>query len=202
LLNDRRTIVRHYAAGALGRIGPEAKEGVPNLRGLNGSDGVFAAWALERIELKTNSDAVLKQLALAVNNSDENMAEPAVAILCDMDLAKLALPPLLEELKTPGEYGWEKRCHAADHIARIGPEAKDAVKPLIELLEAHDDTGGMEHADMARALGMIGPDAKPAVPALLTALNGKDAEDRLWHAQFAEAIQRIDPIAAAKAGVK
>jgi HEAT repeat protein len=202
LLSDRTTIVRCYAAEALGRIGPEAKGAVPNLRGLKDGGGVFASWALERIESKTNSEAALKQLVLAVDSDDEDVADAAVAILCDTGLATLALPPLLDELRTPGEFGWEKRLHAANHIAYIGVEARAAIKPLIDALEVHDDTGGMEHAAMATALGMIGPEAKPAVPTLLNLMNGKGGEAIYFHSDFAEALQRIDPIAAAQFGVK
>ena len=75
LLNDPTTIVRFYGAEALGRIGPEANAAVPALRAAKYSDGVFAAWALERIEMKTNSAAVINQLVLAVSSDDKNVPE-------------------------------------------------------------------------------------------------------------------------------
>jgi HEAT repeat protein len=201
LLNDPRTIVRFYGAEALGRIGPKASEALPALRAAKRSDGVFAAWALERIEMKTNGAAVIRQLVLAVSSDDKNVSEPAVAVLRDTGLARLALPPLLEELKTRGDYGNE-RCNAADLIALIGPEAKDAVTPLIDALNKSENAGGMDQAYIARALGMIGSEAKPAVSALLTLLKSDEVEDSVWRAQFAEAVQRIDPISAASAGIK
>jgi HEAT repeat protein len=202
LLNDPRTIVRFYGAEALGRIGREANGAVPALRAAKGSDGVFAAWALERIEMKTNSASVINQLVLAVSSEDKNVSESAVVVLCDTGLARLALPPLLEELQTRGDYGL-KRCYAADRIAIIGVEAKDAVAPLIEALQ-HPEAGGagMDQAEIARALGMIGSEAKPAVPALLKLLKSDEVKDSLWRAQFVEAVRRIDPIAAASVGVK
>jgi HEAT repeat protein len=151
--------------------------------------------------MKTNSAAVINQLVLAVSSDDKNVSESAVVVLCDTGLARLALPPLLEGLKTRGDYGNE-RCNAADLIAIIGPDAKDAVTPLIEALQNPENAGGMDQACIARALGMIGSEAKPAVSALLTLLKSGKVEDSLWRAQFAEAVQRIDPISAARAGVK
>ena len=77
-------------------------------------------------------------------------------VLCDTDLARLALPPLLEKLKTRGDYGVE-RCNAADLIAIMGSEGRDAVNPLIEALKKPEkNSGGMDQACIARALGMIG----------------------------------------------
>jgi HEAT repeat protein len=75
-----------------------------------------------------------------------------------------AIPALVDVLHDPDPL---LRRHAAQALARIGPDARDAVPDLIVALQDRDEE---VRKNVARALGQIGPEARAAVPALLEEL--------------------------------
>ena len=82
-----------------------------------------------------------------------------------------AIPALVDALQNPDPL---LRRHAAQALARIGPEARDAVPDLIVALQDRDEE---VRKNVARALGQIGPAAEAAVPALLEELKAAPATD-------------------------
>jgi HEAT repeat protein len=214
-LQDRVPAVRYLSAKALGSIGPEAKDAIPHLMALKANDGdggIFADWAVEEIQSKPHSEAVLKGMAGATTNFDQAIAEPAVVFLRDAGLASLALPPLLQMLSVTGSGPYEESgsraiypIYAAERIAMLGPKAKDAVGPLTAALN-HSEA--LVRVNAARALGEIGPEAKPALPILLAMSSGKDGKDwqgmadEFWQGTIKRAIQQIDPEALTTSGTK
>lgn len=205
-LEDHVPEVRYFSAEALGRIGAEAKDAIPKLMALKANDrdcGIFAEWAVEEIQSKPHSEAVLNAMARATTNHDDAIAEPAVVFLCDGGRASLAMPPLLEMLsvKGSGPYKYSGSwaiypTYAAERIAMLGPYGKEAVGPLTAALNASD---ALVRLNAARALGEIGPEAKPALPVLLAMLSGKDGQDwqgmadEFWRWTVKTAVEQIDP---------
>ena len=200
-LNDRDPRVRYFCAEALGRIGPRAIDAIPKLMVLKASDpegGIFADWAIEEIQSKPHSEAVLKAMAMATTNESESIAEPAVIFLRDSGNARLAVPTLVKMLSVKGsgpdaeDDSWGiYRIYAADRIALLGANGKEAVEPLIAALSDHDP---FVRVCIAHSLGEIGPEAKPALPLMLALLNSKDVEkDKFSKGAVKRAIQQIDP---------
>jgi hypothetical protein len=200
---------------ALGRIGPEAKDAIPKLMAIKANDrdgGIFAEWAVEEIQSKPHSEAILSAMARATTNYDKAIAEPAVVFLRDGGRASLAMPPLLEMLSVKGSGPYKESgswaiypIYAVERIAMLGPYGKEAVGPLTAALKASDALL-REHA--ARALGEIGPEAKSALPILLAMLSDKHGKnwqgmaDEFWRGVVKRAIQQIDPEALPAAEAK
>jgi len=198
--------VRYFSAEALGRIGPEAKDAIPKLMALKANDrdaGIFVDWAIEEIQSKPHSEAVLNAMARATTNYDQAIAEPAVVFLRDGGLASLALPALLAMLSAKGSGPYKESAswaiyptYAAERIAMLGPSAKEAVGPLTTALNGPD---ALVRLNAVRALGEIGPEARPALPILLSISSGKDAKDwqgmadAFWRGTVRRAIEQIDP---------
>ena len=148
-LESDRPAVRASAADALGRIGAEAKAGVPVLGlALTDPNAVVqkaAADALVRIGPEARS--AVPQLIRAMKDDDLLVAMEMAKAL-DI-LAPGAVPELIQTLtdKDP----WVRR-HAAEYLGKIGPGAKAAVPALTEAARDGDPAVRRAAADALRRI--------------------------------------------------
>jgi len=192
------------AAGALGRIGPEAKEAVPALAealkslsldvrdyavnalgkiGPEAKEAVPALTeALKDLDFKWDAVKALGKIgAPAVPALAEALKDPdsGVRISATDALGRIgapAVPALTEALKDPDVI---VRDYAAEALGKIGPEAKEAVPVLTEALKDPDLN---VRISAAKTLGKIGSEAKEAVPALAETLKDSDVDVRFYAA--------------------
>lgn len=195
-----------WTVGALGAIGPAAKDAVP---------------LLTRIVADRDLDIYLRSAAA---DSLGEMGPAAVASV--PTLAEALLDIKVDEsvefrLTINGLSHWDKTVHlrfaTARALGRIGPDAKQAVPALTSALaddasvpiweDVDVDVGSQSEkvfwtvrAAAARALGHIGAPAKPAIPKLKEML----AEAESWESwyldeieplHFAAAVALLDPSA-------
>jgi HEAT repeat protein len=188
-LQAKEPEVRAEAVSALGVIGPEAKEAVPQLiEALQDKDKPIRLEAIEalgRIGLEAKSAKGPLHNALKDQSPKVCMAATLALARIDPEYAPKAVATLIEALKSVQEEG---RAAAIASLGNLGPKARAAVPDLIEMLK-DDDTAVRTQA--VTALGQIGPDAKSAVPALHDILKDPNA----WNERPAvyEALRKIDP---------
>lgn len=217
-LKDDNRAVKMGAVITLGQIGKAAKDAVPALRPLLGSDDpelcIKAALTLYQIDPKDAADAA-KALIGAFDNKDVSIQAESAAALCELGAnAKDVVPALGKALVGPDEM----RSHVAAQT--LGAIGKAAVPALVEGLQSNKadvrwdvltalgnigpdasaaalpvaavltDADPSFRTEAARTLGRIGSGAKAAVPALAKALKDEMVTVRL-HA--AEALGQIGP---------
>lgn len=169
------------AIRALGNLGPDAKEAVPELaRALsNPQFGYAAAGVLTKIgppAVSALSDALVRGDTMA-----RSLATSALA-----KIGPAAVPALVRSLK---ETSADVRRSAAEALENMGPKAKDAVPALTRalndvspqvrrwaasavpaLVKVLKDDNAQIRFLATRALGAIGPAASAAIPALAETL--------------------------------
>jgi HEAT repeat protein len=168
--------VRRNAAAALGRIGPAAKDAVPELvKLLNDPDtGVRWAAVIALGSVEPGAKDAAPELVRLLKDPDGYVRRAAASALQGIGpAAKDAVPELVKLLRDP-DGG--VRGPAVEVLGSIGPAAKDAVPELVKLLRAPPPYAGTR-GPAALALGRTGPAAKDAIPELAELL--KDPNPRV-----------------------
>ena len=192
-----QTILRRYAAMALGRIGPASAAGVPALaqcledrEDFHGFLRHAAIVALGRIgpPAKDASMDLAKVLANDRYRADRRQAA-ALTLGLIAEPADVVVPALRLALQENPNTLIAREAVLA--LGKMGPAAKDAVDDIVKSL----DTKAVGYRGL-QALAAVGPDAKGAIGELTRRLADKKVENRKY---AAEALGRIGP--AAKASI-
>jgi len=183
-LKDSNSSARKFAAEALGKIGPAAKEAVPALiAALKDSEWNVRDSAEEALEdIGPAAKKAVPALIAALKDSDWKVRKFAAKALGEIGpAAKKAVPALIAL-----HSDWIDREAALSALRKMGLEAVPA------LIAALKDSDRKVRESAAKALGDIGPAAKEAVPALIAAL--KDG-DRFVQSLAAKVLGEIGPAA-------
>jgi HEAT repeat protein len=157
-------------ARVLGKIGPDAKAGVPALEKLyrneRGYSKFWSAFALVKITRKT--DPYVSELAgVFLKSKDGYLRRQAIEALAELGPdAKAALPAFILAVKETSARGRpfsDFHGEGARALVHLGPAAKEAVPYLIDMVK---NSFYSDKIAAAEALGAIGPDAKDAIPSL------------------------------------
>lgn len=182
--------LRHYAVQILGRIGPDAKDAIPELvealKKDNGSDPQFRAevqFALGSIG-STDADAV-PALIQSLSSEDEQVQHSACYALRQIGpAAKDAVEPLEKNLDSKDHYLALLSVWA---LLSIEPDNQAIVERAVPLLaEGLSHENEMVRIECCRSLGELGPAAKGA----LEQLEAVDGSEQL-KAAAADAIKKI-----------
>jgi HEAT repeat protein len=124
---DESADVKLNAVIAVGLLGKDAKEAVPELRRLLTSKDdklrSAALWSLGKIG--GNARAAVPDLITMLKDQDEGRRTPVVNALAG--IGKRGVPPLVDALKSPDSW---IRLGAVEALGKMGVEAKDAIGPL------------------------------------------------------------------------
>jgi HEAT repeat protein len=185
--------LRSIVAHALGQIGPDAKDAIPEIvQALNEQNEPYAISALALALGKIGPNAVPALRELLKGNNVTIQGEAAGALKLMGADAKDAVPELIDVVKKRKDATDIAGLQAIDALGKIGPNAKDAVPELTEALK--DKTAHSPfRLRAAMALGNMGPAAKDAVPALVDALNAETAKYGPLRFHAATALGQIGP---------
>lgn len=200
-LKSKSAEVRHFAVGALEKIGPPAKEAVPALLAVLKRERDDAELrrniyqALAKIDPETQGG--LDVLLAALKEEDVVLRKEAVAGLGKIGATSEsaredALNAILDALK---DEDTEVRLSAVTALGEVGSAAKDARIALIttpRLKEALKDKEASVRLAAVTALGNQGQASKRAVPQLAELLKEDDAELRQ---AVIEALGKLGPTA-------
>src|SRR5262249_6230774 len=124
-LQDKDGLVQCRAAGALGKIGPEARDAGPALRRAFRKSGDFFLRAAVVEALGRSGKPGVAALIDALESKNEFIREQAAAGLGKIGSeAREAVPALLEMLKKDDEKDRVRACQA---LGKIGLAAREAV---------------------------------------------------------------------------
>jgi HEAT repeat protein len=177
-LEDEDSWIQEDAAYALGKIGPAAREAIPELSRLLASpdESLKFQAALALWQITHESERLLPHLATSIGRYWNLEAVEAAAEIGPA--AQDAVPMIADLLWT------ESSLTAARALAKIG---RASVPRLVQALR---EEGWYPRANAAWALGDIGPDARDAIPAL-EALAGDVDQDEEVSRAAAEALAKI-----------
>lgn len=181
LLQSEDFQVAAGAAQTLGKIGPAAKDAIPELVGLlrdNNNQGLAAVEALG--EIGQPALAALREALRGRNPTVRSGASRALA-----HMGKSAVPELMAALQEDDD---SIRQLAASALSQIGPAAKAAVPRLTEMLQ--DDNATIREYAAFSLSSIAGADAKAAVPVLIAVLSDREADEH-WREGAALALSRI-----------
>lgn len=184
-LSSKEARVRGEAVAALGRLGPKAKEAIPELlRALADRDANVRLEAT--LTLAKIGTIAVPNLRKALESQNAHLRMGAALALGHMGAeAKAAIPELKTALKDEKE---SVRCHAAQALFRIDPKSAALVVPV--LAAALDSESAYVRQCALGTLSRMGPPAKDAVANLKKLLKSDDTRTRL---AAAIAIGHIDP---------
>ncbi len=177
--------IRLAAAVALGSIGPDAREAVPDLtRALTDADSRVRGEAAASLgAIGPDSGPAVPALAhLAVAEADDQIADLAAEALGS--IGPRAVPALVTMLRTGRAT---VRVRALTALEKVGPKAAAAIPELLRALEDRDEAVRAAAAETMGAVG-AGPRANAAMIPLLEALRD---EDPIVRQQAAEALSQI-----------
>lgn len=187
---------RNAAAKALGSIGSDSKEAVPELVSVFNTDPDVQANAATALGQIGSTEAVPSLAAALASQDNSTRGQAARALGAIGADAKATVPALVELLQSPNV---NDRYNAANAIGELGSAAEEAVPALIPFLQ--DDSLWIESADgkggqpgqffVAGALQSIGPVAAEATDALEEQL--QTAVSSSMRRQAALALLRVDP---------
>ncbi len=193
-LKSGEAVKKRKAVKQIIEMGSAAKSMAPDLINLLDRDRDVlvrrgAAEALGAVGGETKS--TIAALARAMNDNDLEVI--SVASISLSKLGKQAVPSLREGLADKDN---QVRRHAAEALAKIGPDAKDAVSDLLKAYEAEGTKtkqrgNNSVKASYVEALGAIGPDAKEAIPVFEAYLAEKKGQDRELRRVMTEAMRKI-----------
>ena len=187
------TILRRYAATALGNIGPASARGVPALaqslevnEDLSGFLRHAAIVALGKIGPAASeaSTDIAKVLANDRYRSDRRQAAAHTLGLIGQP-AEVIVPALRLALQENPDTLIAREAVVA--LGKLGPKAKDAVDDILKSL----DSKAVGYRGL-QTLAAIGPDAKGAIAELTRRLADKTVQNRRY---AADALGRIGPAA-------
>ncbi|HWY85292.1 MAG TPA: HEAT repeat domain-containing protein, partial [Gemmataceae bacterium] len=189
-LKDKESVVKYRAAEALGRIGPAARDALPEVIGATDDPYTFetrqaAATALGQIALDKNGPSVNVLTALYDRLRKDYSSQVRLASIralttlggpldpkMRLGLVK-ALDLVVHKDSEPSVRIWADMAVMSvlktvdkDRVDRIAGELKN--------------TEATTRAEAAQALGTIGPDAKRAIPLLMKALSDTDGTVVAW----------------------
>ncbi len=181
-LNDDFSGIRVDAVEALRKIGPAAKDAVPELIRMmdapsHGASIPHFAGALDKIGVDVPT------LVGLMDGKAEWAGKYAVEAMAK--LGNKAVPDLVKIIKSGSPIG---QARAATAIGRIGPAAKDAIPALAGALSSPE--ASVREAAV-RAIGQMGPPAKETTKQLLKLLKS-DKSDNV-RAAAAKALGAIAP---------
>jgi HEAT repeat protein len=176
--------VQQYAAMAVQKIGPQAKQAVPALieivkkyKAPNTPAKLQAIEALGRIGRGAKEAVpVLNEALKAKPPRAACRISAAVALGRIGPDAKDAVPTLIDILGEEETKSGPLRYHAATALGHIGASANAEVVPALVALLENKKLGPARNV-AANALGQIGPDAKNAVSALRKATEEAELKD-------------------------
>jgi HEAT repeat protein len=174
--------VREQAIEAIGAIGPDAEDAVPEIARLltdDPDDKIRIVASVALIKMAPNTKTVVAALIRALSDKHMQVRQNAVSALGRLRTdARAAVPALIETMKNP-ENDTNARVFlhtiqegAASVLGLVSEGTDDAVPALTEVLTG--DAKDKVKAAAARSLGLIGPPARPAIPVLYAALKHKD----------------------------
>ena len=177
-LEDEDSWIQEDAAHALGKIGPAAREAIPELTRLLASpdEPLKFQTALALWQITRESERLLPHLARTIGRYWNLEAVEAAAEIGPA--AGEAVPMIADLLWT------ESSLAAARALARIGGAS---VPRLVQALAEED---WYPRANAAWALGEIGPEAREAIPALEALARDEDQDEEVRQAA-AEALEKI-----------
>lgn len=159
-LKDPDEFVRLRAVSVLGRIGPEAKEALPEIELAKNDSSQFVRNAAIEADFRIRVE--VKSLVPLFKDKDEEKRLYAVKACGFLGpLAKPVLAELSQALRT--DKSKEVRREAAKSLAKLGRDARDAVPALTAALNDPDDTVKIHSLN---ALAEIGPEARSALPVI------------------------------------
>ncbi|MBE9137719.1 HEAT repeat domain-containing protein [Nodosilinea sp. LEGE 07088] len=172
--NNAAKVLRWQAAAALGNIGVDAKQAIPDLveiaKDRNDDDSVRSDTAAALGSIGADArQAVPALIEIAEDKSNGNdVRGAAIEALGDIEVeADRVMPSLLAIAKDKADWDTVRRS-ALSAIGKFGPNAEDAVDPLIELLNDKGEPNLLVIEQTIDSLGEIGPAAQSAVPTLIT----------------------------------
>ena len=166
---------RVRAAGALGKMGPEAKRAIPALTELLRD---------EEYDLRFSAASALKGIGMSAIpalmeslRDREWTARQASALALGMmgPEAKVAVPVLIELLRDKEE---NVRSFAAWALGKIGPEARTAIPVLIDLLRDKESNVRRNAAEDLGTNGSGGPGGDPGPDGIAPRSEGAGPLDR------------------------
>ncbi|HVK17598.1 MAG TPA: HEAT repeat domain-containing protein [Fimbriiglobus sp.] len=174
--------VRKQAFLAIGAIGPDAEDAVPDVARLLTDDPdedirTYASVAM--IKMAPSTKTAVPALIQALTDKHMQVRQNAVSALGRLRTdARAAVPALIAAMKDP-ENDTNARVFlhtiqegAASVLGLVSEGTGDAVPALTETLTG--DATDKVKAAAARSLGQIGEPARPAIPILYAALKHKD----------------------------
>lgn len=182
-LLDKDPKVRIYGAWALGKIGSEAAESIPDLmnRLTDESEEVRlrSIWAIGQMASKANY-AIPKLLALVISDPNAKVRMQAVVALGNIG-QKEAVPTLLKAIQ---DKDWTVRLETVLALDRIGPTPE----VILAMMPALSDPNKYVRRHTAWVLGNCGTKAKETIQELLKCLQDEDKYVRM---EAGEAIKKI-----------
>jgi HEAT repeat protein len=181
------SVTQRYAARALGRIGPDATQAVPDLYSLlclKREDSLFKnlpryeSWEIVNAMARIGVLPIPKLVDVFLN---EGSSAAAYDLSMLGPMASSAVPPLQRALNDPRP---DVRIQAAIALAFIDPSIPEALTVLIDAFERHPS----DALEVPLALARLGPHAKSALPRLFRLVEKGETPRGLVQALF-----RIDP---------
>jgi HEAT repeat protein len=173
-IQDKDMTVRQTALGALGQIGPSAREAATAVAGLardaNPTIRYQALFALERIG---PDQEVAREVAVAGLKDDTPMVRAQAATL--LWAADPRHPGILDHAVALSRDP-QSRFLGLNLLGRMGPAADKAVPALVQMFRQERDPNLRRH--IAATLGQIGPGAREAADELVGLLKEQDLNAR------------------------
>jgi len=171
LLSNEDSDVRKRAAWAVGRMGSDAKNLIPQLlqlfRDENSDVRKAAAWAVGQMESEAKD--LIPQLLQLFRDEDSRLSSTAAIAVGNLGSEVKELISQLQQLFR--DENSDVREAAAIAVGDMGSEAKELIPQLLQLLR-DEDSDVREAA--AEAVGDMGSEAKELIPQLLQLLKDEN----------------------------
>jgi HEAT repeat protein len=177
----RDQFIRRDAACALGSIGVDASEAIPELIKALKNNILISSGA--SLALATMGKVALPSLLEALKGDDAEIRTGAAKALSQMGPDAEEAVPILKKALNNSNVAF--RAQAAMALAELHPKDQEALSTLIESLTV---ASPQVRLDAIHALEKVGPDARRAIPALESML--KKGDERIY---AASAILHIQP---------
>lgn len=178
----RHIVAREDAAEALGQIGPQAQEAIPDL-----IQFVRGSRCYEEAKSESYAAQFKEVHDMVVTQTREGEALAAARALGNMGAVSRDAVPAIVELLSDAEFSntADRKRTLAEAMGKIGAASKSGVPMLIQLLRDEDET---VRNSAITALGQIGPDSSAAIPTLKAIAESGQGETRKL---AANAVRRI-----------